>query len=274
MYNRRQKAHTVIRLLWMIKTETYKQYYSIAYAEYGDQNGYPILINHGLIASIKVYEIFERLIGDGARLICIARPGYGASSPYEMKNIAEWADLVRVVVDALQLAHFDVLGMSSGAPYSYAIAYQFPTQARNIYIFSGIPAMDDEEVLSFWPFPVDRNASIPELQKLARDLFFANGLSEDCSNDDLKDSRMNDCFGIALDFKLRCHDWGFPLSGVSQNVFLRHSKGDQAVPLITAELTAKKLPNCRLAVEDNDIHFSKEALDDFIKNVIVPQYKR
>jgi hypothetical protein len=42
------------------------------------------------------------------------------------------------------------------------------------------------------------------------------------------------------------------------------------VPFKTAQLTAKLLPNCRLDAKENDVHFSPETLDDFIKTTIVP----
>jgi pimeloyl-ACP methyl ester carboxylesterase len=240
----------------------------LAYAEYGNKSGYPILIQHGLIASIKDYAIFERLIGLGAHLICIARPGYGESSPCVMTNIAGWADLVSILIDELQLAHFDILGMSSGAPYSYAIGYKFPDKVRNIYIFSGTPALYDESILSFWPYPVNKNASIAEMQKLAYELYFSNLSEEDLTQNDIKDSMMNDCYGIAQDLKLRCVDWGFNLSDVKVNVTMQHSKFDNSVPFITAEMTSKLLPNCRFVRKENDVHFSKEALDDFIKKIM------
>ena len=59
----------------------YKNGQSLAYAEYGNKNGYPILVQHGLIASISDYHLFDRLEEMGTRLICIARPGYGAHHP-------------------------------------------------------------------------------------------------------------------------------------------------------------------------------------------------
>jgi len=113
----------------MIQTVPYKNGNPLSYAEYGDKNGFPILIQHGLIASIRDAGIFDRLLQLTAsagtfgktRLICIARPGYGESSPHKMSNIGEWGDIVSALVAELNLSHFDVLGMSSGAPYSYAI---------------------------------------------------------------------------------------------------------------------------------------------------------
>jgi hypothetical protein len=40
----------------------YKNGNQLSYAEYGDPNGYPILVQHGLIASIDDSALFKRLI--------------------------------------------------------------------------------------------------------------------------------------------------------------------------------------------------------------------
>ena len=237
---------------------------TLSYTDYGKKNGFPILIQHGSIASITDYDLFELLVKLENRLICIARPGYGESSSYIMDNIAEWGDVVSGLIDDLKLTHFDILGMSSGAPYSYAIGYQFPEKVRNIYILSGTPALYDDHVLSYWPYEVKKNASILEMQKLAYELFFSTLSEEDLSKDDVKDSMMNECFGIAQDFKLRCVDWGFKLSEMKANVLMQHSRDDPSIPLITAEITSKLLPNCRLIIKEGDVHFSKALLEDFM----------
>ena len=251
----------------------YKNGNTLSYAEYGDKNGFPILVQHGLIASIGDYHLFDRLIELGTRLICIARPGYGESSPYQMKNMAEWGDIVSVLVDELKLSHFDILGMSSGAPYSYAIGDKFPNKARNIFIFSGIPALYDPKILSCWPYEVKKDASIAELEKLAHELFFSNLSKDDLMKDDIKDSMMNNCFGLAQDFKLRCVDWGFSLSDIKVNVYMQHSRFDRSVPFFPAEMTSKLLPNCTFAIQENDVHFSNEALDDFIRTAMAGYYR-
>lgn len=257
----------------MKRSARYKNETIISYTEYGDKNGYPLLINHGLIASITDCYLFEKLVRLGVHLVSMARPGYGESSPYVMWNIAEWADIVSVIIDELNISHFDVLGMSSGAPYSYAVGYKFPEKVRNIYIFSGIPALYDEQVLSYWPYPVTRDASIAEMEALAHELFFSNLSREDLEKDDIKDSMMNNCFGIALDLKLRCMDWGFSLSDVKENIYMQHSKFDNAVPFMAALLTANLLPNCKLEVKESGEHFSKDALDDYIETVIAENYR-
>jgi pimeloyl-ACP methyl ester carboxylesterase len=250
----------------------YKNDYSLSYTEYGDPSGYPVLIQHGLIASIQPTHLFDRLLKLGTRLICIARPGYGDSSPYILKNIGEWADIVSVLIDHLELAQFDILGMSSGAPYSYAIGCKFPAKVRNIFILSGIPAMYADEVLAFWPWEVKKDARIAEMQKLAYELFFSHCSPADLQNDDIKDSLRNDCFGLAQDFKLRCVDWGFNCSDVKPHVWMRHSRADDSVPFVTAEITSRLLANCTLDIRETDVHFSNEVLDEFIRTVMAGWY--
>jgi pimeloyl-ACP methyl ester carboxylesterase len=242
---------------------------SLSYAEYGDKNGYPILIQHGLIASIDDHALFEQLIQANMHFICIARPGYGESSPYLMNSFAEWADLLAPLVDELKLARFDVLGMSSGAPYCYSIGYRFPDKVRNIFIFSGIPALYDESVLSHWPYPAIKGKTIEEVETLAHELFFSNLTGDDLEKNDVRDSMMNHGFGVAQDLLLRFKDWGFSLSNVKEKVYMRHSKCDDSVPFKAAVRTAELLPNCELELTETGPHFSKEALDGFINQTMM-----
>ncbi len=253
----------------MQKLLTYGNGTVLAYAEYGDQTGYPILVQHGLIASIGDNHLFDSLTKSGIRLICVARPGYGESSPYRLANMAAWGDIVASLVDQLSLAHFDVLGISSGAPYSYAIGYQLPDRVRNLFILSGTPALYDDAVLALWPYPVNKGASIAELEDLAYALFFAQ-LSQDARQQrDIQDSMRNNCFGIAQDFSLRCNHWGFRLSDVKAAVYMQHSKTDDQVPFATAAITAQLLPNCHFEVRASGDHFSQEILDSFIQTTVL-----
>jgi hypothetical protein len=46
------------------------------------------------------------------------------------------------------------------------------------------------------------------------------------------------------------------------------------VPLVTAQMTAEMLPDCRLEIRENDEHFSQEVLDDFIDTVMAGCYEK
>jgi pimeloyl-ACP methyl ester carboxylesterase len=246
----------------------------LSYAEYGKQDGYSILVQHGLIASIRDHHLFDRLIEAGVHLICIARPGYGESSPYSLSNMAEWGDIIALLVDTLNITQCDVLGMSSGAPYSYAIGRTLSKKVRNIFIFSGIPALYDERILALWPYEVRTHAHITDLEKLSKELFFSNLSTEDLLRNDIRDSMMHDCFGIAQDLKLRCVDWGFDLSEIRMPVYMQHSMQDTEVPFHTAEITATLLPRCLFDVRKSGGHFSDALLDDFIQMSMLEHYKR
>ena len=152
-----------------------------------------------------------------------------------------------------------MLGISSGAPYSYAIASRLPQHVRSLYILSGTPALYDDAVLAHWPYPVDRQASLAALQNVAHELFFAHLSPADLAKDEIRDSMRNDCFGIAQDLKIRCLDWGFRLEEVNCQVNMRHSRADESVPLVTAELTAQKLPNCRLEIREHEPIFRRQS---------------
>ena len=242
----------------------------LSYAEYGDPAGDPILIQHGLIASIKGGSVFGRLIDRGARLICMARPGYGDSSPCRLACIGDWAELIAPLLDALKRDRFDVLGISSGAPYAYAIAHRYPDRIGSLYILSGTPALYDGAVQALWPYPLNLEADIPEMQAVAHDLFFAWRSPQELDDDDVRDSMRNDCFGIAQDLVIRCRPWGFRLPEISTRTILRHSRSDDSVPFGTAELTARMLPDCQFEPRDDEPHFSQAMLDDFINTSVSP----
>lgn len=254
----------------MIKRIRYAGRCCLAYADVGDAQGYPILIQHGMIASIADYPLFQRLIAAGARLISIARPGYGESSAYELRDMAEWGEVVAALVGALALEAFDVLGMSSGAPYSYAIGRYLPAKTRRIWVFSGAPALYDARVARLWPYAIKREGEMAEFQRLAREVFFPNPSPEELARADVRDSMRNDCFGVAQDLRLRGRDWGFRLEDVPCAVYMEHARDDDQIPLATAEITASLLPRCTLHVRESGGHFSAALLDAFIARAMAP----
>lgn len=249
----------------MKHTLTYNDNQTLAYTDFGAAGGFPILIQHGMVASVEDTGLFQRLADRGARLISAARPGYGGSSPYSMKKVGEWGEIISGLVDALGLERFDVFGISSGAPYAYAVAHAMPEKTRRVFILSGIPALYDDTVLAHWPHPSNRGTTVREMQPVAREVFFANLPADAMTHPDLRDSMAHDCFGPALDLSIRAVDWGFRLGEVRAPVVMRHSRADL---FITAELTAQQLPDCVLEARENDAHFSQAVLDDFIDTVM------
>jgi pimeloyl-ACP methyl ester carboxylesterase len=252
----------------MQKQFAFEKNEQLSYTEYGNITGFPILIQHGMIASINEGNLFQNLIEKGFRLICIARPGYGFSSPYILENIAEYGKLISDLVKYLGIQSFDVFGISSGAPYGYSIGNSNPEKTRNIYILSGTPALYNKEVQEEWPYTINTKGSISDFQTIAKSVFFDNMNEVTKKQNDVIDSMKNDCFGVALDLMIRFKNWGFDLSGLQSKVYMQHSEDDNSVPYKTALLTSKLLPNCEFSTRKGNIHFSPELLTDFIENTI------
>src|SRR5215471_16126611 len=143
----------------------------LAYNDFGNKDGFPILVQHGTMASINNIDSFAEL-GKAARVIFIARHGYGESSPYVLKNLLEYGEIVAKLVEDLGIDQFDVLGSSAGAIYCYAITKACSSKTRNIYVYSGTPALYDAEVRKNWPFPISGEITVEESQKIAFDVFF------------------------------------------------------------------------------------------------------
>jgi len=72
---------------------------SLAYAEFGDPDGRPVLFFHAT---------------PGVRLIAPDRPGVGRSTPQPHRRLLDWPDDVRHLADALGLERFAVVGFSNG----------------------------------------------------------------------------------------------------------------------------------------------------------------
>ncbi|MDR0525421.1 MAG: alpha/beta hydrolase [Spirochaetaceae bacterium] len=115
----------------MIKHCFYNGKETLAYNDFGNKNGFSILIQHGTMASIKDIGCFDEL-QKAARVICIARPGYGESSPYVLKNILEYGTIVSKLIETLSIEQFDILSSSSGTLYGYTIAKECQNKAGNI----------------------------------------------------------------------------------------------------------------------------------------------
>jgi len=240
----------------------------LAYNDFGNKDGFPILVQHGTMASINDTDSFAEL-GKVARVICIARPGYGESSPYVLQNLLEYGRIVEKLVEELSINKFDVFGSSAGALYCYAIAKVCPGKTRNIYVYSGTPALYDEEVRKNWPFPIPGEMTVEDSQKIAFDVFFSHFSEKDKKQNFIKDSMANNCFGEGQNLRIRFKDWGFTLSEVKAKVYMQHCKKDEVLPYIMAERTAKLLGDCELELLEEGGHFTGEAYNSFIQNTVM-----
>lgn len=250
----------------------------LEYKVYGNNDGYPIVSCHGLAGSVFTDGMDELLKGLPLRYILIARPGYGRSDFFLLKNIAEWPEIIKPLLEYLNINTFDVVGISAGAAYAYATAAAFPDQVNNVYINKGLGAVYKPEVLSLYPAEVQQELTVYQndsLENIAALLWqtYMSQLTEEYKKlPYIRDSIVGGCKGMAACGKLEYMDWGFPIEDVKQPVVLYHCRDDQEVPFTMAEQTMKYLDNAEMVVHDTGGHMSEELMMDMM-NRIIARYK-
>jgi pimeloyl-ACP methyl ester carboxylesterase len=118
---------------------------SVAYAEWGDRDGTPVLFHHGTPGS-RLDRHPDKAVYDGFRLVSADRPGYGGSDRDLGRTVASVAADVAAVADELELDRFAVFGVSGGGPHALACAALLPGRVTRAAIVVGAAPSDDPEL--------------------------------------------------------------------------------------------------------------------------------
>ncbi|MBT0770725.1 alpha/beta fold hydrolase [Kineosporia sp. J2-2] len=226
------------------------------YEAHGDPEGRPVLVHHGLVGSAGLAPVWHELaVRAGLRLVSVARPGYGRSTPVPMTSIADWAGLVTPLLDELDVDRFGVLGVSAGAPYAYALAATMPERVRRVAVLSGTGRVDEPETRALYPDEARHRlesfaTSSPEQVRAFWHGNIAMGLAlnpaEHPMRRPLTDTAAHGAAGPARESVNQLRDWGFALESVTTPVSLWHSRADEQVPYAAAEIVAGRIPGAVL----------------------------
>ncbi len=103
--------------------------------------GRPLLLITGIGANLDMWAPFARLVG-GRELIAFDPPGAGLSQrprfPLRMKGLAQ---VVRELLDALELERVDVLGYSFGGAIAQELARRAPDRVRRLVLCATAPGL-------------------------------------------------------------------------------------------------------------------------------------
>src|SRR5205823_442469 len=95
----------------------------VAFEEYGDPNGEPVIFCHGWPSSRTMARLTDEPARDlGIRIISPDRPGISRSSLQLNRKLADWPRVIERVLDHVGISQFRALAISGGAPYAYAMA--------------------------------------------------------------------------------------------------------------------------------------------------------
>ena len=132
----------------------------LAYTEYGDPDGSPVMLFHGNPSSGLSWGLipgcpFRRDL----RLIAPDRPGFGRSDFQPGRRLLDWPDDVSELGTALGLDRFVVLGVSGGGPAALACAWKIPRRLTSVGVVSS-------------PCPADVPGVTEGMSRTNRTLFF------------------------------------------------------------------------------------------------------
>ena len=260
----------------------------LAYDEYGDPQGRPVIFCHGWPSSRSMAQLTDdaakRL---GIRIISPDRPGINGSSFVSERSLLHWPEVLQKFVTHLSIEKFRMLAISGGAPYAYVAAWKLPEQVEAIAIASGVPPIAElrDHTGLFWLhrrmlalqgrdpellrrlFRVARPFAAMQMSLRCRPFlrFFLQRMDAEA----LRDRRaFESCFessraawaasvdGVIADAEIYAKPWGFSLEEIRVPVHLWHGRKDRTFAFHLVEELAKRFRNCRLHVVENAGHYS------------------
>lgn len=111
---------------------------SLAYAEWGDPLGRPVVKFHGMPATRLQCPDADATTAAGVRLITVDRPGYGWSDPKPGSSLLGWADDYAELHTQLDLPPCPVMGWSGGGGYALACAFRLPAIVSSVGVAGSV----------------------------------------------------------------------------------------------------------------------------------------
>jgi len=268
---------------------------TLAYATWGDPDGFPILSLHGTpgcrFNRWPNEEVYERL---GVHVVTHDRAGYGRSDRHPGRSVADEAADVAALADELGLDRFGVTGGSGGGPHVLACAALLPERVVRAVCVVGVApfgppgltedewfaGMDEENVREERKALEGEEALTPYLEDQQRQseervavdpssLLDDFDLSESdraqlarpevrqVITESTAEQAVNGVGGWVDDDLAFLKPWGFDVGAVSVPVLIRYGLTDVLVPPAHGEWLAANVPGCIVEVETSAGHLGE-----------------
>jgi pimeloyl-ACP methyl ester carboxylesterase len=256
----------------------------------GDPSGVAVIAHHGTPSNGTLYSPW---LEDGIRLIGFDRAGYGGSTRQPGRRIADVAEDVRAIADALGIDGFATWGISGGAPHALACAALLPDRVFAAASIAG-PAPLDADGLDWLAGQGEGNVlehtkaleGEAALRPLVEQMY--GGMSaggEEALREEmatlLSGTDLAALTGELAEFLHASMSgagpdgwidddlafvapWGFDLGSISAPVLIRHGEQDGFVPAAHARWLAARIPGAetRITVEDGHLTLYERALPE------------
>ena len=263
----------------------------LAYAEFGQTDGHPVLYCHSSYSS----RLEPLLIGEevfrqyGLRVIAADRPGLGGSDFLPNREYTDFTKDTVFLTDALGLEKFSVLAISGGSPYAAVCAAKIPQRISKVVLVSGSWQIDNEVIKAIgspmnlmWqvalrmPFllkfvvkimvklmnqnPKDvynKKSSPPtNIMPTVDHVAMVNPERMAIYQKTLMESVKQGVKGAAWDIRMNVRQWDFDLDEIQLPILLFHGRLDKNMPLAHVQQTANQLHDAQLVTYPDDGHIS------------------
>jgi pimeloyl-ACP methyl ester carboxylesterase len=257
----------------------------LAYEEYGDPGGAPVLSFHGGLSSrLDAAPAHEAAQAMGVRLISPDRPGIGRSSFQPGRRLLDWPADVAALTDALGIDRFAVMGWSSGGPYAAVCGARLRDRVTAVALLSSaVPfelvgttkglARDDRILLALvrrapWLASLILRISIGDAsetrvyREMQRSFPAVDraALKERGSVKEavafVKESMRQGTAGCLQDYRVFGDPWGFDLAEVTAPAHIWEGTEDHTGPPAYRELLLRHLPHAHLSLVPGEGHLS------------------
>jgi pimeloyl-ACP methyl ester carboxylesterase len=256
---------------------------TLAYAEYGDPQGKPILYCHGNPGSRLDPRMLDQSLLEKfhARLIAPDRPGMGCSDFLPGRRISDWPADASALMEALHIERLAVLGISGGAPYAEVCALKLADRLTAVGIASGVGPLEAPEAtqgMGQGRYYLGAARLHPQLAELFLGMMKAGMKNARMSEmpgmppadlavlaDPQVGERMKETTleswqgglkGTAWDATIAARPWDFKLEEIRMPVHLWQGECDRNVPAAMARYVARVIPDCRAHFYPEEGHLS------------------
>lgn len=246
---------------------------TLAFDEYGDPTGEPLVLLHGTPGSRLLGRLLEDVACRGGwRILAPDRPGYGASTSWPTRTLSDAGAMVAGVLDACDVADARLVGFSGGGPHALAAAAAHPRRIREVHVVSGAtpPGMGDPVATQRWLATLARRTprllgasfrSQARLATLVPSLVvsqFTTDPAEIPESDlrivarDFLEAVRGGASGAVAESRLLAGTWGFDRTDTDAPTRFWHGDCDENVPLDGARELCESLQDAELTVCDGD----------------------
>ena len=275
----------------------------LTFVETGPPDGAAVIYCHGAIGSplrdtVNLGPLTERL---HTRHIAVNRPGFGGSDLVGGRTVTGFASDLTVLVDALEIERFFLVGVSAGGPYALAAAHALTDRVIRTAVCSSLSPLCAPHRTPGMPVRIRLGlgtlAAMPRAARVLGDAVLpllhrhpavlhrviaahaapterarlAEAGERAAAGTSFLNTTAYGVGGMIEDYLTYSRGWGFRPEDVEPEVQVWHGGRDPLVPIEHALQLAVSLPACRIFVDpDEGHHFFRRRLEEIMTVLLNP----